>query len=83
MYVKSKVSSKSQITLPKKLREALGIIPGDEIVFEKMDDKIILKVEKQADPVDALVGLVEEVITEKELRAEAADRMLKKKLGLE
>ncbi len=82
MYVKSKVSTKSQITLPKKLRDALGIRPGDEVIFEKMDDRIILKVEKQSEPVSTLVGLVEGV-TEEELREESADRMLKNKLGIE
>lgn len=32
--VKSRVSSKGQITLPKAIREALGLRPGEEVVFE-------------------------------------------------
>ena len=30
----SKVSSKGQVTLPKKIRESLGLGPGDLIVYE-------------------------------------------------
>lgn len=37
-----KVSSKGQITLPKAIREALGIKPGDTIVITRKDDDIVL-----------------------------------------
>ncbi len=33
MKVKSKVTSKGQVTIPKDVRERLGLKPGDEIEF--------------------------------------------------
>lgn len=33
MGVAARVTSKGQVTVPKAVREALGIVPGDEIVF--------------------------------------------------
>lgn len=32
-----RVSSKGQVTIPKEIREELGIEPGDEIAFERVD----------------------------------------------
>jgi AbrB family looped-hinge helix DNA binding protein len=32
-----RVTTKGQVTIPKKIRDALGIEPGDEIAFEKAD----------------------------------------------
>ena len=37
----SKLSSKSQITLPKKIREAAGLHPGDLVVYEVQKKGII------------------------------------------
>jgi len=32
-----RVTTKGQVTIPKEIREALGIQPGDEITFEEAD----------------------------------------------
>jgi AbrB family looped-hinge helix DNA binding protein len=81
MYVKAKVTSKHQITLPKRIREKLGIEKGDEVVFEGEDDRVLLRVEKREDPVEALEGILEgEELGE--LRRKAASKLLEKKLGL-
>lgn len=32
-----RVTTKGQVTIPKEIREALGIEPGDEITFERTD----------------------------------------------
>jgi antitoxin PrlF len=81
MYVKSRVTSKHQITLPKSIRKKLGIERGDEIVFEGEGDVVTLRVEKRTDPVKVLEGLLEGV-DPGELRTKAAGKLLEKKLGL-
>ncbi len=39
----SKLSSQNQITVPSKIRNALGLKPGDTIVFVEEDDKITVR----------------------------------------
>lgn len=81
MYAETKVTSKYQVTLPKKLREVLEIEKGDRLVFEELRGRIALKVEKRIDPVKAIDGILEgEAIGE--LKSKAASRMLNKKLGM-
>jgi antitoxin PrlF len=46
----SKLSSKSQVTLPREVREALGARPGDTIVYE-VEGKVVRL--KRLDPFDA------------------------------
>lgn len=81
MYVKAKVTSKYQITLPKGIREKLGIQKGDEVIFEGKDGEMLIKVEKKLDPVEAIEGILEGEDLE-DLRSKAASKMLAKKLGL-
>jgi AbrB family looped-hinge helix DNA binding protein len=38
----AKVTSKGQVTLPKAVREALGIESGDEVVFRVEGDRAVL-----------------------------------------
>jgi AbrB family looped-hinge helix DNA binding protein len=42
MEVAAKVSSKGQVTLPKVVRDALGIEEGDEIVFRVEGNRALL-----------------------------------------
>lgn len=37
------VTSKGQVTIPKAVREAMGIRPGDEVVFEKTSDGYVIR----------------------------------------
>jgi len=46
----SKISSKAQITLPRKVREALGAKTGDLIIYEVEGDVVRLK---RLEPFDA------------------------------
>jgi antitoxin PrlF len=46
----SKISSKAQITLPRKVREALGAKAGDMIIYEVEGDVVRLK---RLEPFDA------------------------------
>lgn len=38
-----KITSKGQITIPKDIRNALGVSEGDKILFEKKDGEVIIK----------------------------------------
>ncbi len=82
MYVKTKVTSKYQITLPKDMRKKLKIEKGDDIVFEGKGEEILIKVEKSTDPVEAIEGILEGEDLD-ELKTKAASKMFKKKLGIE
>ncbi len=52
------VSEKGQITIPKALRDSLGIMPGQELEFEESGGTLIARCVRPADPMDALVGLL-------------------------
>lgn len=43
MTVTAKITSKGQITLPKKVRDILHLREGSTVVFEQEDDKIVIK----------------------------------------
>lgn len=60
MY-KLKVLSGYRISIPKEVRERLGIRIGDEIFMEVSDGKIFLRIKSiPEDPVFSLIGLVGE-----------------------
>lgn len=39
------VTSKGQITIPKEVRDALGLVPGDRVAFRLVEDAAILEPE--------------------------------------
>jgi antitoxin PrlF len=39
----AKLSSKSQVVIPKAVRERIGVGPGDVIVFEVRDDEAVVR----------------------------------------
>lgn len=49
----ARVTSKGQITVPKRIRERLGVRPGDRIVFRECDDGSVVV---EAETID-LLGL--------------------------
>jgi AbrB family looped-hinge helix DNA binding protein len=51
------VSSKGQITLPKTVRQTLGLHQGDPVLFEEKDGVIFLRKRPKVDPAWA-AGLV-------------------------
>jgi AbrB family looped-hinge helix DNA binding protein len=52
-----KVGAKGQVVLPKELRDDLGIKPGDEVVFDKRDEEIVVRRAKtKRELLDELVG---------------------------
>ena len=44
---KATITSKGQLTIPKQVRERLGLKPGDRLAFDLDDDAILLRVEKR------------------------------------
>jgi len=42
------VTEKGQVTIPKELRDALGIGAGTEVVFERSDDTIVIRKDDDA-----------------------------------
>ena len=38
-----RVSFKGQVTIPKRLRDKLGIAPGDFVLFEEKEGEVVLK----------------------------------------
>jgi AbrB family looped-hinge helix DNA binding protein len=40
---KAKITSKGQITLPKAIRDLLGVCPGDQVVFRTTDAGIVVE----------------------------------------
>ena len=55
--IKARVTSKSQLVLPKAVRERLGVAPGDTLVFRLDHDGV--RVEKGADPDDPFASFHE------------------------
>jgi AbrB family looped-hinge helix DNA binding protein len=48
MVITTKVGKKSQIVIPKKVRETVGISEGDELIVDVEGDSVILKVKPKS-----------------------------------
>jgi len=51
----SKLSSKGQVTIPKKVRETLGLEPGNFVTYEILDDDAVIL--RRVEPYDAAFHL--------------------------
>ncbi len=56
--MRTKVSEKGQITVPKQLRERLGIRPGDELEVVDEGGRLVLSKATDEDPVAAVYGIL-------------------------
>ena len=56
MNVSCRVTKKGQVTIPKRLRQALGIEVGEKITFGIEDEKIVIR-KLIEDPIEDLTGL--------------------------
>ncbi|OGP50633.1 MAG: hypothetical protein A2Y79_07035 [Deltaproteobacteria bacterium RBG_13_43_22] len=56
MMIVAKVTSKGQVTIPKKVREKLGVHPGEEVGFEEKGEHILIKKALTKSPFDKWVG---------------------------
>jgi AbrB family looped-hinge helix DNA binding protein len=50
------VSEKGQVTIPKRLRQRLGILPGTQLQFEERGGALVAAPLLPGDPLDALIG---------------------------
>ncbi len=57
--MKATVSEKGQVTIPKHLRERLGIRPGETLEFDDEDGRLIAVKSSDRDPVDDVFGILE------------------------
>ncbi len=72
-----RVGAKGQVVIPKDLRDALGIEPGDEISFWRHDDHIALRPARQRRPLRGRLagsGLVEALERERNAERQREDR---------
>lgn len=57
LLVKSRISSKGQVTVPIEVRDQLGLIPGTDVEFLVRDGEAVLrKGGGESDPVDRVYG---------------------------
>ena len=68
--MKSRVTERGQVTIPKELRERLGIRPGQVVDFREEAGRIVLSKRAPRDPVDAAFGILRNDRSTDELMAE-------------
>jgi AbrB family looped-hinge helix DNA binding protein len=54
--MKATVAERGQVTIPKALRERLGIRPGTVLEFHDEDGRLVADKAEPADPLDAVFG---------------------------
>ncbi len=57
--MKTRVSERGQITIPKAIRERLGIRPGQELEVSEQDGTIGAYKASTSDPLTAVTGIIE------------------------
>jgi looped-hinge helix DNA binding domain, AbrB family len=57
--MKAVVSEKGQVTIPKQLRDRLGIEPGQELDFTDEDGRLVARKVRARGAVDAVYGILE------------------------
>ncbi|MDQ3767521.1 MAG: AbrB/MazE/SpoVT family DNA-binding domain-containing protein [Actinomycetota bacterium] len=56
--MKTKVSEKGQVTIPKHLRDRLGLRPGAVLDFQEQKGRLVATKVSARDPVDAVYGVL-------------------------
>lgn len=57
--MKAVVSEKGQVTIPKQLRDRLGIEPGQELEFTDEVGRLVARKVLDRNPVDAVYGILD------------------------
>jgi len=58
--ITARVTSKGQVTIPKAVRERLGLRPGEEIAFDERDGAVLISKVVTRSPFDAWLGYLRE-----------------------
>jgi antitoxin PrlF len=61
----AKVTSKGQVTIPKQVRDKLGVQPGEGIGFEEKDGIFIIRKAVKKSPFDKWIGKLRKLKREK------------------
>ena len=56
--MESRVTERGQVTIPKELRDRLGIRPGQIVVFEEAAGRIVMRRRMAEHPVDRVWGVL-------------------------
>lgn len=56
-----KVTSRGQVTIPKEIREALGVQPGDQLVFEESSDGVVIHKQVDTSSFEKYTGYLSDV----------------------
>jgi len=73
--ITAKVTSKGQVTIPKKVREKLGVHPGEDVGFEEKNGLIYIQKTVKKSPFDKWVGRL------KQLEGQQSDDLVKELRG--
>lgn len=57
--MKAVVSEKGQVTIPKRLRDILGIRPGQLLEFDEEGGNLVARKATVQNPVDAVYGIID------------------------
>lgn len=57
--MRSKVSERGQVTIPKPLRDRLGIRPGQELEMREEEGRIVVTKVTDVDPLEAVTGILD------------------------
>lgn len=71
----AKVTSKGQVTIPKKVRDSLGVHPGEEVGFEKKGGVVVITKVVTKSPFDKWVGKL------RKLQGQHSDDLVEKLRG--
>lgn len=69
-----KVTTKGQVTIPKEVREAMGIDPGDEVEFVETEDGYVLRKRVEENPFERWKGTLDTGRSTEEVVAELRGR---------
>ncbi len=71
----ARVTSKGQVTIPKRVRERLGVHPGEDVGFEEKDNLFVITKVMTQSPFDKWVGAL------KHLRGQRSDDLVREARG--